>query len=77
MKISFGNMTEELNIFDISKQLLEYDEVESVCLIEEIIEETIDESSIEDLLEVCFAQFVEDLDLDRLWSVWLETFSIF
>jgi hypothetical protein len=66
MKISFDNMTVELNIFDISKQPLEYDEVGSVCLIEEIIEKTIDESSIEDPLEACFAQFGEDLDLDKL-----------
>jgi hypothetical protein len=35
-------------------------------LIEEIIEETMDESSIEDPLEACFAQFGEDLDLDKL-----------
>jgi hypothetical protein len=66
MKISFENMTVELNIFDINKQPLEYDEVRNVCLIEEIIEETMDESSIEDPLEACFAQFGEDLDLDKL-----------
>ena len=35
MKILFVNMTVELNLFDISKQPLEYDEVRSVCLIEE------------------------------------------
>ena len=39
--ISFGNMTVELNIFDISKQPLEYDEVKHVYLIEEIIEDPI------------------------------------
>ena len=66
MKISFGNMTVELNIFDISKQLVEYDEVRSVCLIQEIIEEFVDESSIEDPLEACLAQFRDDLDLDKL-----------
>jgi hypothetical protein len=37
MKTSFGNMIVELNFFDISNQPLEYDEVKSVCLIEEII----------------------------------------
>jgi hypothetical protein len=36
MKISFGNMIVELNIFDINKQPLDYDEVHQVCLIEEI-----------------------------------------
>jgi hypothetical protein len=34
-----------------------------VCLIEEIIDEVIEESSIEDPLEACPTQFGEDLDL--------------
>jgi hypothetical protein len=63
MKISFGNMTVELNIFDISKRSRECDEIGSACLIEEIIEE---ESSTKDPLEACLAQFGEDLDLDVL-----------
>jgi hypothetical protein len=66
MKISFGNMTVKLNIFDISNQLLEYDEIGSICLIEECIEDTIDEPSIKDPLKACFDQFGEDLDLDML-----------
>jgi hypothetical protein len=66
MKISFGNMTEELNIFQIRKQLLDYDQINQVCLIEEIMDEVIEESSIEDPLEACFAQFGEDLDLEKL-----------
>jgi len=66
MKISFGNMTVELNIFDISNQPLKYDEVESVCLIEEIKEDIVNESSIKDPLEACLAQFGDDLNLDKL-----------
>jgi hypothetical protein len=66
MKISFGNMTVELNIFHIRKQPLDYDQMNQVCLIEEILDEVIDESSIEDPLEACLAQFGEDLDLDKL-----------
>jgi hypothetical protein len=57
MKISFGNMTVELNI---------YDQMNQVCLIKEILDEVIEESSIEDPLEACLAQFGEDLDLDKL-----------
>jgi hypothetical protein len=56
MKISFGNMTVEL------KKPLDYDQMNQVCLIEEILDEVIDESSIEDPLEACLAQFGEDLD---------------
>jgi len=66
MKISFSNMTVELNIFDISKKPREFDEIGSVCLIEEILEGVIEESSTKDSLEACFAQFREDLDLDML-----------
>jgi hypothetical protein len=69
MKITFGNMTVELNIFDISKQPLEYDEVKSVYL----IEETVDESSIEDPLEACFAQFGEDW----IWRSYLSKMMLF
>jgi hypothetical protein len=66
MKISFRNMTMELNIFHIRKQPLEYYEAHRVCLIEDIIDEVVEESIIEDPLESCFAQFGEDLDLDKL-----------
>jgi hypothetical protein len=66
MKISFGNMTVELNIFYIRKQPLDYDQINQVCLIEEILDEVIEESSIEDPLKACLAQFGEDLDLDKL-----------
>jgi hypothetical protein len=66
MKISFGNMTVGLNIFHIRKQPLDYDQMNQVCLIEEIIDEVIEESSIEDPLEACLAQFGEDLDLEKL-----------
>jgi hypothetical protein len=66
MKISFGNMTVELNIFHIRKQPLDYDQMNQVCLIEEILDEVIEESSIKDPLEACLAQFDEDLDLDKL-----------
>ena len=66
MKISFGNMTGELNIFQIRKQPLDYDQMHQVCLIEEIIDEVIEELSIENPLKACFAQFGKDLDLDKL-----------
>ena len=66
MKISFGNMTVELNIFHIRNQPLEYDEAHQVCLIEDILEEAVKKSSMEDPSEACFAQFGEDLDLDKL-----------
>ena len=68
MKISFGNMIVELNIFDINKQPLVYDEVHLVCLIEEITNEAINEFSLEDPEVECFTQDENDLDLDRLFG---------
>jgi hypothetical protein len=66
MKISFGNMTVELNIFDISRQPFEYEEVRSACLIEEMVEETVNELSIDDLLRECLITFGGDMNLDTL-----------
>jgi hypothetical protein len=66
IKISFETMTVELNIFHIRKQPLDYDQMNQVCLIEEILDEVIEESSIKDPLEACLAQFGEDLYLDKL-----------
>jgi hypothetical protein len=48
MKISFKNMTVGLNIFQIRKRPLDYDQMHQVCLIEDIIDGVIQESSIED-----------------------------
>jgi hypothetical protein len=62
MKISFGNMTMELNIFNINTQPLDYDEIRSVCLIEEIT----DDFDCEDPEIECFTQDHDGLDFDRL-----------
>jgi hypothetical protein len=62
MKISFGNMTVELNIFNINSQPLEYDENRPMCFIEEIT----NDFDFEDPEIECFTQDTDDLDLDRL-----------
>lgn len=46
MKISFGNMTVELNIYDISKQPLNEEDVSVVCMINSLVHETFIQSSI-------------------------------
>ena len=66
MKISFGNMTVELNIFQIKKQSLDYDKMHQVFLIEEITEEITREVSLEDPEMEYFTQDEDDLDLERL-----------
>ena len=68
MKISFGNMTVELNIFDINMQPLDSDEVHPVCLIEEITDEAINEFSLEDPEVEYFIQDENDLGPDRLFG---------
>ena len=66
MKISFRNMTVELNIFDINRQPLDYDEVRPVCLIEEITNEAMRESSLEDPEIECSTPSEGDLDISEL-----------
>jgi hypothetical protein len=62
IKISFENMTVELNIFNINNQPLDYNEIRPVCLIEEITDEfSLAGSEIE-----YFTQDEDDLDLDKL-----------
>jgi hypothetical protein len=56
MKSSFGNMTVELDIFDINKKPRDCDKIGSAYLIEEIIEEAVEASSLEDPLEACIAR---------------------
>jgi hypothetical protein len=61
-KISFENMTVELNIFNINNQPLDYDKIHPVCLIEEIT----DEFSLEGFEIEYFTQDEDDLDFDKL-----------
>jgi hypothetical protein len=60
--LTFGNMTVELNIFNINSQPLEYDEYRLMCFIEEIT----DDFDFEDPEIECFTQDTDDLDLDKL-----------
>jgi hypothetical protein len=66
VKISFGNMTIELNIFNINNQPLEYDEAHPMCLIEEITDDIVSDCGLEGLEIECFTQEEDDLDFDRL-----------
>jgi hypothetical protein len=66
MKLSFGNMTVELNIFDISRQPFEYEEVRSTCLIEELVEETVNGLSSNDHLGERLTADGGDMNLDTL-----------
>ncbi|XP_058216596.1 uncharacterized protein LOC131327445 [Rhododendron vialii] len=65
MKLSFGNMTVELNIFNTSKQPLDEDEVSAVCMIDTLVENTFVQSSFEDPLEACLAHFGCEFDIDE------------
>jgi hypothetical protein len=66
MKLSFGTMTVELNIFYVSMHPFDYEGARSVCVIEEIVEETVNEPSVEDQLGMCLTAFGGDIDLETL-----------
>ena len=68
MNLSFGNMTLELNVFNMCKQPYDEDnENESMELIKPILEEHIQERSLSDPMDNCEANFLESnkqLELD-------------
>ena len=66
MNLSFGNMTIELNIFNISKLPSELDDsnIEEVNMIGTLVEESLPNTLLEDPLEKCLAHFGIDFDDD-------------
>ena len=56
----------ELNIFDINRQPFEYEEVRSTCMIEELVEETVNELSSDDHLGECLTAYGGDMNLVTL-----------
>ena len=65
MKISFGNMTIELNIFDISKQVPENEDICEVNMIGSLVHDTFIQSSCEDPLNACLTHFDCNLDTEK------------
>ncbi|KAK9222119.1 hypothetical protein WN944_010551 [Citrus x changshan-huyou] len=66
MQLSFGNMTMELNIFNIVKQPHNADdEIVDVDLIEKIIDNTFLSNLSDDPLQTCLTHFGLDFDIDR------------
>lgn len=68
MNLSFGNMTIELNIFNISKLPSKLDDsnIEEVNMIGTLIEESLPNTLLEDPLEKCLTHFGIDFDDDNV-----------
>ena len=66
MKISFGNMIVELNIFDISKQLLDNEDICEIKMIEGLAYDTFIQLSCEDPLKACLTLFDCNLDIEKI-----------
>ncbi|KAH9705552.1 Endonuclease [Citrus sinensis] len=66
MQLSFGNMTMELNIFNITKQPHNVDdEIVDVDLIETLFDNTFVSNLSDDPLQTCLTHFGFDFDIDR------------
>ncbi|XP_075633356.1 uncharacterized protein LOC142605805 [Castanea sativa] len=61
----FGNITVELNIFHISKQVLENEDIYEVDMIESLVHDTFLQSSYEDPLEACLNIFGCNFDIEH------------
>ena len=65
MKISFGNMTVELNIFDISKQVLDNEDICEVNMIGSLVQDIFIQSSCEDPPKASLTHFDCNLDTEK------------
>ncbi|KAH9649110.1 hypothetical protein KPL70_025865 [Citrus sinensis] len=66
MQLSFGNMTMELNIFNIAKQPHNADDgIVDVDLIEALVDDTFLLNLSDDPLQTCLTHFGFDFDIDR------------
>ena len=65
MKISFGNMIVELNIFDISKQVLDNEDICEVNMIGSLVHDTFIQSRCEEPLKACLTLFYCNLDTEK------------
>ena len=65
MKISFGNMTVELNVFDISKQILDNEDICEVNIIGSLVHDTFIQSRCENPLKACLTIFYCNWDTGK------------
>ena len=64
MQLSFGNMIVELNIFNITKQPLDKDDVK-VDLIKELVNYTFPSNLSNDHLQKCLTHFSLNFDINK------------
>ena len=71
MQLTFGNMTLELNIFDLSKKHMqpEEDVPEEACIIDTILEEQADQQGMLDILDEELTECVEEQEKVDMKSV--------
>ena len=71
MQLTFGNMTLELNIFNISKKHMQSveDVLEEVCIIDTILEEQADQHGMQDMLTEELAERAEEQQKANMKSV--------
>lgn len=63
MQLSFGNITIELNVFNVTKQLYDEDEIAKLDLIEALVEDSFVFNHCDDPLEICLTHFGLSFDV--------------
>ena len=60
MQLTFGNMTLELNIFQLGKRHMhsEEDDFEEVCILDTILEEQANQQQVQDILTSELSEFL-------------------
>ncbi|KAK0575753.1 hypothetical protein LWI29_006448 [Acer saccharum] len=66
MKLSFGNMTVELNVFNVCQQPPNHDDLCEVNFVESVVHDSFRHSSYDNPSERCLAHFGMDFDNDNV-----------
>ena len=73
LNLTFGNMTTELNVFNISTQMGDDEEYHDVNLLDTLAQEYVDDVLLKDPLEVCLtveeANFLDSPEVEYLYSL--------
>ncbi|XP_026459381.1 uncharacterized protein LOC113360044 [Papaver somniferum] len=66
MELTFGSWKMEVNVFTVARSPLDFNDHETVCMIDEIIHDTFLQNHLEDPLEACLTHFGQGMNDDSV-----------
>ncbi|XP_026459352.1 uncharacterized protein LOC113360013 [Papaver somniferum] len=66
MELTFGSWKMEVNVFTVARSPPDFNDHETVCMIDEIVHDTFLQNHLEDSLEACLTHFGQDITDDNV-----------